>query len=352
MQLLAYYQQLADQGILQPDPAQVTALESLQVVCDDLLHHHKASGWLRLRKPKLTKGLYLWGGVGIGKTLLMDCFFHCLTIPNKLRLHFHAFMRMVHQALAELQGQPNPLQIYAKTLAKKYKVICLDEFNVTDIVDAMLLAGLLEALFKAGVSLVTTSNTTPDELYKNGLQRTSFLPAIALIHAHLHVLHLPAIVDYRYLQIKKSGTFYTPDDDLAEQHMQQIFSSLTHGHEVVIEPLHMNDRAIIARQRTQDIIWFDFDELCEIPRSQHDYLAITEQYKIVFLSHVPKLSAVGKNRALLFARLIDVMYDAKKPLILSSALPIQELFTNVALPEVPRIMSRLMEMQSERYLQT
>lgn len=351
MQLSEYYQQQCHQGLLQPDPAQLAALEVLQTVSRHVQHHYKSSGWLRLRQPKPVKGVYLWGGVGIGKTLMMDCFYHCLTIPNKLRMHYHAFMRKVHQSLKSLQGHPNPLRLMARDFAKHYKVICLDEFIVTDIVDAMILAGLLQALTDAGICIVTTSNTEPDELYKNGLQRTSFLPAIALIHEHFNVVHLPSKQDYRMLQIKKSGLYFTPDDAAAEQHLQDSFTALTHGHELSTEPVKINDREIVCRVRTQDVIWFNFKTLCSIPRSQQDYLALAEQYKIIYLSHVPILSAKDKNTSLLFIRLIDVLYDAKKPLIVSAAKPANLLFEGLAsMPEAARTLSRLEEMQSERYL--
>lgn len=351
MTLLDYYQQQCQSGFIQSDPEQLAALDDFQAVLDHLKHHQKSSGWLRLRKPKPVQGLYVWGGVGIGKTLLMDCFFHCVPFPQKWRLHFHAFMQFVHLELKKLEGSADPLNLIARELARQYRVICFDEFIVHDIVDAMLLARLLKVLLQQGICFVTTSNTMPDELYKNGLQRTSFLPAIALIKEHLRVIHLPSRQDYRTLQITKAGAYFTPDDTTAMSSMEGIFQSLAHGHEVSHEPISMHDRLVPVVMRASEVVWFDFKVICHIPRSQQDYLTLVGQYKIILVSHVPCLDANAKNTAYLFIRFIDVLYDAGIALILSASAPLEELFAGVqALPEAGRTLSRLMEMQSEKYL--
>ena len=351
MQPLQYYQQQCQNGLIKSDPEQLAALEAFQVVYQDLQRHHKSSGLLRLRRPKPVRGLYIWGGVGIGKTLLMDCFFNGLSFPQKLRIHFHAFMRMVHQALKAHYGKPDPLQIVSKSLAKKYRVICFDEFIVTDIVDAMLLGRLLKSLTDMGVCFVTTSNTEPDELYKNGLQRTSFLPAIALIKKQMQVVHLSSTLDYRLQQIKKAGVFFTPDSAHARDCMEKEFQLLVHGHPLLNEPLIIHGRQVGFIKRTDSIIWFDFNEICHIPRSQLDYLSIAETYQVVFISGVLPLASKGRDVALLLIRLIDVLYDARTPLIFSSACAINEIFKGLSgLPDSARAESRLMEMQSEKYL--
>lgn len=341
MNLQTYYQQQCQQGNIQPDPEQLAALEAFQAVSDQL-QQKKTSGILRLRKPKPVQGLYIWGGVGIGKTLLMDCFFHTLPFPQKLRLHFHAFMYKIHQELKRLQGSKNPMQIIANDFAKKYRVICFDEFVVSDIVDAMLLARLLQALVGEGICFVTTSNSAPDDLYKNGLQRTSFLPAIALIKEHMRVLHLMSKQDYRLLQLKKTGVYFTPDDAKAAADMADAFERVTHGHELIAEPLIIHDREIPFIKRTHEVIWFDFNVLCNIPRSQQDYLTLATEYKIIFLSHVPVLQTQSKNVIHLFIRLIDVVYDAQTALICSAAADVPVLFAGLtATPDAARTQSRL-----------
>jgi cell division protein ZapE len=351
MQLIDYYQQQCQNGIIKPDPEQLAALDVFQAVSDNLQRNRKSSGLLRLRKPKHVKGLYVWGGVGIGKTLLMDCFFHCLPFQEKLRLHFHAFMQLVHHELKKHEGHADPLHIIAKEFSRKYKVICFDEFIVTDIVDAMLLGRLLKTMIDSGVCFVTTSNTEPDNLYKNGLQRTSFLPAIELINNAMHIIHLNSQIDYRLLQIQKSGVFFTPDDAHADESMKALFHSLTRGHDVIKEPLVINDRDINFSVRTEEVVWFGFKDICHVPRSQKDYLELAMMYKIIFISHVPVLATSTKDSVLLFIRLIDVLYDARIRIILSATHASGALFAGLEnMPESARTQSRLIEMQSERYL--
>jgi cell division protein ZapE len=352
MLLTDYYQQQCDAGAIQPDPQQLAMLDFFQTVLDDLLAAYKKKNSLlaRVQKRKLVTGLYVWGGVGIGKTFLMDCFYQHLPFPEKLRLHFHAFMQYIHHELKMLQGKKDPLQTIAKNLAKKYRVICFDEFVVTDIVDAMLLKNLLQALFSNGVCFVATSNTAPDDLYRNGLQRASFLPAIALLKEHLHVVHSRSQQDYRMLQLRKSGVYFYPDNAEAHAKMEMIFSLLQDDEEVSIDPLQIHGRPIKVIKATSKIAWFNFNEICHVPRSQQDYLQIAKQFSVVFIAHVPVFATDAKNTVALFVRLIDVLYDARTPVIFSAAAASELLGVNLShVPEYARTQSRLQEMQSEKY---
>jgi len=298
----------------------------------------------------LVQGLYIWGGVGIGKTFLLDCFYHCLPFKEKMRMHFHPFMQMIHQELKAHQGEKNPLQIIANKLAKKTSVLCFDEFFVTDITDAMILARLFDALFAQGVCLIATSNTKPDDLYKNGLQRPLFLPAIALLKQNTTVLHVPTSIDYRLRHLKKSGVFYTPDDAMAEENMEKSFALLANGAEIDDEPIEILGRVIPIRKKTRDIIWFDFDVICRVPRSQQDYLAIAKKYNTVFITHIPVISPHAKDMISLFIRLIDVFYDARIRVVFSAAETIKKIYTQgYLLADYTRTQSRLLEMQSESY---
>jgi len=352
MSLITHYEQQCAAGKIQPDQQQLAMLDFFQTVLEDLRTAYKTKKSLlaRVRKPKLVTGLYVWGGVGIGKTFLMDSFYQHLPFPEKLRLHFHAFMQYIHHELKKYQGKKDPLQIIAKELAKQYHVICFDEFVVTDIVDAMLLKNLLQALFANGVCFVATSNTAPDDLYKNGLQRAAFLPAIALLKENLHVVHSQSKQDYRMIQLRKSGVYFYPDNADAHDKMEIIFSMLQGEDEVSIDRLQILDRDIKVIKRTEKIAWFNFIEICHVPRSQQDYLQIAKQFTIVFISHLPVFAVDAKNSITLFIRLIDVLYDAGTPVIFSAAAPSELLGKNLTHnPEYARTQSRLQEMQSEKY---
>lgn len=352
MKLIEYYRQQCRDGIIQSDPLQIDALSHFQVVMDDLQRYQKSlNSWLRLRKPQPPKGLYIWGGVGIGKTYLMDCFYDQVPFNNKMRLHFHAFMKMVNQEMQKYRGQKNPVALVAKDLADKYQLICFDEFLVTEVVDAMILARLLEALIENGVCFVTTSNTAPDDLYKNGLQRISFLPAIDLINQHTNVVHLDSRQDYRLLQVKKSGVYFQPQNDAADLNMQKLFDMLAHGSPVNEDPLNIHGRWINVRKRAEHAVWFDFNDICNVPRSQQDYLALVDKYDYFFLSHLPDVPATNRNILSLFIKFIDVLYDSRAPLFISSDHTLQNLCREiVSFPEYTRTQSRLVEMQSEKYL--
>ncbi len=347
-----YYRDLCHQGRITEDQQQLHALQYLQEIYFALLREQqKRSGIFSLmRKSRLVNGAYLWGDVGIGKTFLLDCLYHCLPFQNKLRVHFHAFMNDVHQQLIKHQGEKDPLKIIAKELAKKYLLLCFDEFVVTDIVDAMLLARLLHLLFSCGVCLVTTSNTSPEDLYKRGLQRESFLPAIALIQQHTQVIHLESHEDYRARYLRAIGVFYTPNDAVAEKRMTEVFSQLSNDEEWNTEALHIAHREIEIIKKTDDVIWFDFSVICAVPRHQQDYLAIVQKYKTILISNVVHIAMQDNDRINLFIRMIDVFYDAKIRLIMSSAVAIADIYSEgYMLASFKRTYSRLLEMQSDEY---
>jgi cell division protein ZapE len=352
MNPLEYYQQKCEAGSIVPDQQQLMVLTVLHKI--DLAVQDEArkrnSKWRLWHKRTAVQGLYVWGSVGIGKTFLMDCFFHCLPMKNKWRIHFHRFMQHIHQELKQYQGVKNPLQRIANNIANKAMVLCFDELIVTDIVDAMILARLFKALYAEGVTIVLTSNTAPDDLYKRGLQRDQFLPAILLLKQHSTVIHVPTAIDYRLRFLKNAGVFYAPDDHIALENMQHTFSALTHGKEVTSLPIEIESRLIRVIKRTDDVIWFDFSVICNVPRSQHDYLRLAAMFKTVLISHIPMIKEDQHNFITLFIRLVDVFYDAGVRLVLSAEKSVDQLYVSGRLlPDYARTQSRLIEMQSEAY---
>jgi cell division protein ZapE len=347
-----YYHKQISSGSIVQDEQQWFALQSLQNLYFDLLIEHKKRSriFAFLRRPRLVQGIYLWGGVGIGKTFLMDCFYQSLPFPNKIRMHFHQFMQFVHKALKEHQGKKDPLQIVAKDIAKKCMVLCFDELIVSDIVDAMLLGRLFKALFTQGVSLVATSNTAPHDLYKDGLQRRQFLPAITLLKQKTKVIHLPSSIDYRLRHLKAAGVFYTPNDDMAHQKMEKAFA-LFAKESVEGGLLEVHGRMIPTRKLSSEVVWFDFNVICHAPRSQLDYLAIAEKFHTVFVSDIPIIPPDAKNKIALLIRLVDIFYDAKVRLICSAEKDVKQIYTQGNLIfDFARTQSRLLEMQSEQYV--
>jgi cell division protein ZapE len=322
----------------------------------DMGQHHALSQFDRLYQTlatqkrtwlqKTPKGIYCWGGVGRGKTLLMDLFFNHLTLQKKQRLHFHAFMRQIHAKLHEQKGQKNPLRLIAKNWAKNTQVLCLDEMMVDDVADAMILAQLLEALHEAGVILVFTSNTAPDNLYKNGVQRQRFLPAIDLIKSKTEVVFIGEGVDYRSKILSESGTFFTPLNEENAARIKNEFELLTQGVYENNKNLLINDHVFITQACSEHIAWFSFHELCEKPRAYPDYLALSEQFKALFVTDMPICAARDDAAVKRFIHLIDVLYDAKITLILSAAAAIPDLYQGKSLKkEFERTQSRLVEMQ-------
>ncbi len=299
------------------------------------------------------KGLYFWGGVGRGKTYLMDIFYESLPFENKLRVHFHRFMRRVHHDLSTLSGQKNPLEQVAQRLADEACIICFDEFFVSDITDAMILAGLLNGLFQRGVTLVATSNIVPDGLYKDGLQRERFLPAIALLNLHTEVVNVDGGTDYRLRCLEQAELYHSPLDEQADASLYASFESLIPDKNKMEEGkvLEIEGRSIISRYHCEDVVWFDFAAVCEGPRSQNDYIEIAKEYHAVLLSDVPELTINHEEAARRFINLVDEFYDRSVKLIISADRVIHALYSGQRLVfEFERTVSRLLEMQSYEYL--
>lgn len=297
------------------------------------------------------RGLYLWGGVGRGKTFLMDIFFHALPFDDKLRLHFHRFMQQVHAELKTLKDEQDTLRIVAERLAKRTRVICFDEFFVSDIADAMILGRLFEHLFRYGVTLVATSNIPPDELYKDGLQRRRFLPAIEQIKQHCETMNLDAGVDYRLRTLEKAEIYHWPLDERADQAMQQYFNELNPEENARSGPLVINGREIPTRKLGEGVVWFDFSAICGGPRSVADFIEIACEFHTVLLSNVPILNWKKDNEAKRFITLVDEFYDRRVKMIISAETDVHHIHQgNKTRFEFQRTLSRLLEMRSGKYL--
>ena len=349
---LSHYQELVDCGSFVHDPAQKEAVVALDRLWHELLGPGKKRllGRIRRKPPQAVRGLYLWGSVGRGKTWLLDLFFESLPTEQKVRVHFHRFMHRVHAALAEMGNVRDPLPRIAADWAANCRVLCLDEFFVSDIADAMLLAGLLEELFRNGVTLVTTSNIEPVGLYRDGLQRAKFLPAIELIHEHTLVLELEGTTDYRLRILEQSEIFHSPLDKDADRVMARAFDRMAADCELDHD-LEINGRNFHARRRGDGIIWFEFEELCDKPRGSIDYIEIARAFNTVVLTNMPQLAEEDANAARRFVTLVDEFYDRNVKLLLSAAAPIPGLYTGRKLAfEFERTRSRLTEMQSHEYL--
>lgn len=299
------------------------------------------------------KGLYVWGGVGRGKTYLMDIFFDCLPGERKRRTHFYRFMQEVHQSLVSLQGESDPLKPVAQQIARDIDVLCFDEFFVVDIGDAMILSGLLSALFDAGVVLVATSNVIPDRLYENGLQRERFLPAIDLLKRHTEVVEIADGTDYRLQRLSNSELYLAPIDSDTNETLLASFHDLAPDRMQISEhhSLSILGREIKTRAFAEDVVWFDFQELCDGPRSAFDYVEIAKLFHALILSDVPQMRDSQNDAARRFISLIDELYDRRVKLIVSAAVPVDEIYLGSSLDfEMERTRSRLVEMQSHEYL--
>ena len=347
-----YEQTLAERGF-RTDPAQLRAIDSLER-CETEWAAYKTRRSNALAKliarPAIPRGVYLWGGVGRGKSFLMDCFFTALPLQRKTRLHFHEFMREVHRELTEMQGTSDPLTHLGKSIARRFRLICLDEFHVADITDAMILYRLLESLFDNRVSIVTTSNFPPDGLYPNGLHRERILPAIELLNTKLEVVNVDAGTDYRQTTLQTVELYHTPLGAGADAAMSEAFERLAEAKDE--DPvLKIEHREIRARRRAGGVVWFDFRELCGGPRSQNDYLELATQFHTLMLSGVPQMSPRLASEARRFTWLVDVLYDRRVKLILSAAVEPEALYTEGPLVhEFPRTVSRLREMRSSEFL--
>jgi len=358
MTLSARYEAALAQKTFQPDAAQRQAVALLERVTQDLCAQRAHAGLLaRLRRrllaepPAPSRGAYLWGGVGRGKTFLMDLFFEGLPFQERLRYHFHRLMYRVHGRLKTLRNEEAPLELVAAEFAEQARVICFDEFFVTDIADAMILGNLLDALFRRGVTLVATSNIHPDDLYRGGLQRQRFLPAIELIKTNTEVLRVDAGIDYRLRVLERAEIYHSPLDAAADANLGGWFDELAPDKGSSGQPIEINGRDILTRRRADGVAWFDFSALCDGPRSQDDYIEIARAFQAVLLSAVPVLDETMDNQARRFIALVDEFYDRRVKLIISAAAPIDRLYQGMRLArEFQRTRSRLLEMQSQAYL--
>jgi cell division protein ZapE len=296
------------------------------------------------------RGVYLWGGVGRGKSLLMDTFFATVGIRRKTRVHFHAFMRDVHENLATLKREADPLAAVAARIAKRWRLVCFDEFHVSDIADAMILGRLFEALFRHGVVFVLTSNYPPDGLWPNGLQRERFLPAIALLEEWLDVVEVDAGIDYRLRALEQARTYHTPLGADAEAALAVAFERMRSGPDESPR-LAVEGRTLVARKRAASAVWFDFAALCDGPRSQRDYLELARTYPVLLLSNVPRMTREMGDRARRFTWLVDILYDHRVKLLVSAEAPPAELYREGPnSQDFPRTVSRLVEMQTHDYM--
>ena len=306
--------------------------------------------WLQ-RPPPVPKGVYLWGGVGRGKTWLMDLFHDNLDGVGKVRFHFHRFMQLVHSELAAIKGKANPLSLVAARMAREWQVLCLDEFHVVDIGDAVILAGLLRALFAEGIVLLTTSNVVPDKLYRDGIQRASFLPAIDLLNTHTQVIELGGDRDYRKMILEQARVYHTPLGDATDAVLHEEFARLANTEPEGPGDLIINGRAMPFRLLAEDMVWFDFEALCGPPRSQNDYIELSRCHQTVFISDIPVMGGSRDDRTRRFVFLVDEFYDRRVKLVLSAEAPAAKLYIGERLAfEFQRTISRLAEMQTPAFL--
>ncbi|HEY6454102.1 MAG TPA: cell division protein ZapE [Steroidobacteraceae bacterium] len=352
-----YRRALRDNGY-QSDPAQLIAVAALSDLRLRLLRRHRASTGRKLlravvrraRRPP-ERGVYLCGAVGRGKTWLMDMFYDSLPFLQKRRRHFHRFMQDVHDGLKEHAGHQAPLELVADGIAAGVEVLCFDEFFVSDIADAMILGTLLTALFERGVTLVATSNSPPDELYRDGLQRQRFLPAIEQIQQHTQVITVDGGTDYRLRRLTRAGTYLLTTTPGTESRLAGLFRGLTHGAAAQAGEIEVAGRMIDAVAMNPLAIWFEFQAICEGPRSTEDYIEIARSWPTVLVAHVPVLTAHDEDAARRFIALVDELYDRRVNLVITAAAPLLQLYHGERVQfEFQRVLSRLSEMQTPEYL--
>ena len=354
-----YERQIAERGF-RADPAQLAIVTRLEALRSRLIAAHQARAslagrLLRAIRPRSApageRGLYLWGPVGRGKTWLMDLFFQSLPFPERRRRHFHRFMHDVHAELETLQDVEAPLETVADRLASRVRVLCFDELFVTDIADAMLLGGLFGGLFRRGVTLVATSNVPPGDLYRNGLQRQRFLPAIELIEQHVEVIAVDGDRDYRLRQLTQAGTYLRSGDPDTGARLRALFAELSDHGDASDGTVEIEGRPIRVVSQSESAVWFEFAALCGGPRSQDDYIEIGRNYQSVVVSNVPVMDELRDDEARRFIALVDELYDRCVKLVVSAAAAPALLYRGERLvPEFQRTASRLTEMQSEEYL--
>ena len=359
---LEKYKQDLTRDDFQYDAAQEYAVKNLQRLYEDLKNKplpvtgfkKVLNRWKRVvakQEPKLMRGLYFWGGVGRGKTYLVDTFYECLPFENKMRVHFHRFMHRVHQELKTLTGQSDPLKIIAKRFADETCIICFDEFFVSDITDAMILGTLFEELFAHNVTLVATSNIIPDELYRNGLQRARFLPAIKLINENCDVINVDSGVDYRLRTLEQAEIYHFPLDKKADENLESYFKQLSTEQGTKNKVVAINNRELKTVQESDGVVHFDFATLCESARSQGDYMEISRLYHTVLLANVKQMNVDRDDATRRFIALVDEFYERNVKLIISAEVAMEQLYTHGGLEfEFKRCLSRLQEMQSSDYL--
>jgi len=333
------------------DAPQILALQHFQRLHDDLtaLERPGASILRMLAGRQVVAGVYLWGGVGRGKSFLMDSFFNCTPVARKRRIHFHRFMQEIHHGLKRHQGEADPLSIIAREIAQETQLICLDEFHITDITDAMLMKRLLEGLFQHGVVLVTTSNQHPDELYRDGLQRSQFVPAIELIKRNLAVINVDGDIDYRLRELERAGVYHV--DVHADRRLEQAFVGIARHESADAPGLEIEGRIINVRRHARGVAWFDFSELCDGPRGKADYIELARRYHTVMISGIPVFGTDDADLVRRFTWLIDEFYDRRVKLIASAAAQPADLYPYAeGGDQFQRVISRLTEMQTRDYL--
>ncbi|MFA5171131.1 MAG: cell division protein ZapE [Sulfuriferula sp.] len=343
--------QASERGLVL-DASQQAAVAELQRLYDDLLQPSPLRHLLRhILKPHSVRGVYLWGGVGRGKSFVMDAFFSCVPLKHKRRMHFHHFMHEIHDRLAIMKGQTDPLARLALEFSRKVRLLCLDEFHINDIADAMLMRGLLQGLLDHGVAVVVTSNAEPDALYRNGLQRSQFVPCIDLIKAQMTVLQLDGGADYRRNALELAGVYHSPLNATAEQALEAIFQAQAGNMGKRDVSLQVDGRTMVARYQSDGVVGFTFAELCGGPRSKADYIELAARFHTLLLSGVPQFGEHTLAEARRFLWLVDELYDRRVKLILSAAVPLVQLApVNLFDGEFERALSRLAEMQSHDYL--
>ena len=351
--VLDYYHKVVERRGYIADAAQLAAVNRMQELYDEWVGY-KARRNTALKKvfikPELPRGVYLWGGVGRGKSFLMDSFYLCVPLVKKRRVHFHHFMRDVHQAMDEIKSAEDPLKLVAQDIAEKYRLICFDEFHVNDIADAMILARLLKHLFDSRVMLCMTSNYHPDLLWKDGLQRAQFMPAIDLIKARLDIINVDAGVDYRRRALESAKVYHTPITPDTNAALAAEFERIAEVEDET-QSLDVEGREIPYIRRAGGIVWFDFSMICGGPRSYTDYVDLTKRFHTIMVSNIPEMGPRQAAESRRFTRLIDVMYDARVKMIMSAQVPADNLYTSGALAhEFARTVSRIEEMQTLDYL--
>ena len=355
---LQRYFQDVESGALLADPAQESVMCQLDDLSGRLLARaaEQNTVWARARKvmgrpAAPERGLYIWGGVGRGKTHLVDTFYASLALERKLRVHFHRFMQRVHSALTQHSGAKNPLEVVADEIANEAMVLCFDEFFVSDIGDAMILGGLIDALFRRGVTLVATANIPPQELYRDGLQRSRFLPAIALLEQHLTVTHLEAATDYRFRTLQRADLWHVPHDRTAAEALSAYFSSLTGREAGDPRSVDINQRPLTLLADAPGVAWATFSTLCEEPRSAVDYVEMAREYHTVLIEQIPLLDRDKEDAVRRFINQVDEFYDRNVILIASAAEAPEALYVGSRLRfEFDRAVSRLQEMRTQEYL--